>query len=268
MKTPITYYGGKQTMLKHILPLLPPHKLYVEPFFGGGSVFFAKPPSDVEVINDKLDAAIAFYRMAQTRFDELKKEIDCCLYSRTLQRKANLICMGRTEATDMEKAAAFWAATQMSFSAKIDGGFKFNKEMNYAKILDAKRRNFTEEIKKRLRETAIENLDALEIIRKYDCPHAFFYIDPPYYQADMGHYAGYTQSDFENLLETLCGIDGKFLLSCYECEILDLYRNENDWKTVAIECNVRAINRKKEQARKKSECLTFNYRLEENLFGY
>ena len=25
MRTPISYYGGKQTMLKHILPLIPSH---------------------------------------------------------------------------------------------------------------------------------------------------------------------------------------------------------------------------------------------------
>ena len=38
MKTPISYYGGKQSLLKHILPLIPKHKIYVEPFFGGGAV--------------------------------------------------------------------------------------------------------------------------------------------------------------------------------------------------------------------------------------
>ena len=37
MRTPITYYGGKQTMLKHILPLIPKHSLYTEAFVGGCS---------------------------------------------------------------------------------------------------------------------------------------------------------------------------------------------------------------------------------------
>jgi DNA adenine methylase len=39
MKTPITYYGGKQTMLKYIMPLLPKHDIYVESFAGGAAVF-------------------------------------------------------------------------------------------------------------------------------------------------------------------------------------------------------------------------------------
>ena len=34
LKTPISYYGGKQNMLKHILPLVPEHKMYIEPYFG------------------------------------------------------------------------------------------------------------------------------------------------------------------------------------------------------------------------------------------
>ena len=55
LKTPISYYGGKQKMLKHILPLIPQHHLYVEPFFGGGAVFWAKEPCEVEIINDYND---------------------------------------------------------------------------------------------------------------------------------------------------------------------------------------------------------------------
>ncbi|MEG1485585.1 MAG: DNA adenine methylase [Bacteroidales bacterium] len=44
MKTPISYYGGKQTLLKHILPLIPEHSLYTEAFAGGYAVLFAKEP--------------------------------------------------------------------------------------------------------------------------------------------------------------------------------------------------------------------------------
>jgi DNA adenine methylase len=39
-------------MLKEILPLIPPHFTYVEPYFGGGAVFRAKEPSQGEIIND------------------------------------------------------------------------------------------------------------------------------------------------------------------------------------------------------------------------
>ncbi len=52
IKTPISYYGGKQNMVRHILPLIPVHNLYCEPFVGGGAVYWKKEPSKVEVIND------------------------------------------------------------------------------------------------------------------------------------------------------------------------------------------------------------------------
>lgn len=76
MKTPISYYGGKQTMLKYILPLIPSHKLYTEAFCGGAAVLFAKRPADGEIIND-IDMDITnFYWMAKAYYHDLKQEIE------------------------------------------------------------------------------------------------------------------------------------------------------------------------------------------------
>ena len=47
MKTPITYWGGKQQLLPKILPLIPLHRQYCEPFFGGGALYFAKQQSEI-----------------------------------------------------------------------------------------------------------------------------------------------------------------------------------------------------------------------------
>ena len=62
MKTPITYYGGKQQLASVILGMIPAHRIYCEPFFGGGAVFFAKAPSFLEAINDKNDLLVPFYQ--------------------------------------------------------------------------------------------------------------------------------------------------------------------------------------------------------------
>ena len=39
-KSPVArYYGGKHSLRKPIVDLIPNHDIYIEPFFGGGSVF-------------------------------------------------------------------------------------------------------------------------------------------------------------------------------------------------------------------------------------
>lgn len=61
MKTPISYYGGKQTLAERIVSMIPAHNLYCEPFVGGAAVFFSKPQSNLEVINDTNKELINFY---------------------------------------------------------------------------------------------------------------------------------------------------------------------------------------------------------------
>lgn len=42
LKTPISYYGGKQTMLQYILPEIPKHLVYTECYAGGAAVYWAR----------------------------------------------------------------------------------------------------------------------------------------------------------------------------------------------------------------------------------
>lgn len=92
MKTPISYYGGKQTLLKHILPLIPKHKLYTEAFCGGAAVLFAKRPADGEVINDISMDITNFYWMAKVYYRDLKQEIEKTLHSRDMQPMPDTYC--------------------------------------------------------------------------------------------------------------------------------------------------------------------------------
>ena len=56
LRSPLWWFGGKGNMTAKLLPLLPRHEQYDEPFFGGGSVFFAKAPCPHETINDADEA--------------------------------------------------------------------------------------------------------------------------------------------------------------------------------------------------------------------
>lgn len=58
----------------------------------------------------------------------------------------------------------------------------------------------------------IETLPYLDILKRYDRSHTFFYLDPPYY--DMKVYRiNFESKDFEDLAESLARVKGKFLMS-------------------------------------------------------
>jgi DNA adenine methylase len=91
LKTPISYYGGKQKLVSTILPMIPVHAMYAEPFIGGGAIFFSKPPSHIEVINDTNKELINFYHILQNRFVELDSMVKVTLHSRTLHKDASVV---------------------------------------------------------------------------------------------------------------------------------------------------------------------------------
>ena len=257
MKTPITYYGGKQRLLKYILPLIPKHTLYAEPFTGGGAVFFAKEPSEIEVLNDTNRQLIAFYEVAKKDFRRLKKKIDATLHSRTDHKKARLIYDNPEYFSKLDTAWAIWMLASSSFASMLTGTFGYDKiRQTTTQKFSNKRDAFTTEIAKRLENVQIECRDAYEIIKASDTKDSFFYCDPPYFNSDMGPYKGYSEADFERLLKTLSGIKGKFLLSSYPSKLLNKYVKANDWQTVSHK-KLCSVNKKSEKM--KEEVLTANY---------
>ena len=258
IKTPITYYGGKQKMLNEILPKIPKHKVYVEPFFGGGAVFFAKPPSEAEIVNDSNSKLVTFYRTMRDDFEGLKTLVDETFHSRTQHREADAIY--KSDITDELKTAwSVWVQTNMSFGAMIGGGFGYDRGGKCALKLSNKKENFTAAYKERLRKVTIENNDVLKIIKVYDSPETFFYLDPPYVSANQGHYAGYTAENFRDLLNVCANMQGKFLLSTYPEEmLLEEFVPNNGWKTERHEKSLAVDGRRKEN-KIKIECLTWNY---------
>lgn len=107
MKPPLTYYGGKQKLAKTIIKLIPAHTAYIEPFFGGGAVFFAKEPAKIEIINDINDTIVNFYHVCKTQFPELQKRIAYTLHARAKYNKAAEILKDSTDTyTPVERACA------------------------------------------------------------------------------------------------------------------------------------------------------------------
>ena len=261
LKTPITYYGGKQLMVKHILPIIPEHNLYCEPFAGGAAIFFSKQPSEVEILNDTNRELINFYRVVQNDFTSLEKEIKITLHSRDLHRKASVIYNNSDMFSELKRAWALWVLSSQGFAGQIDSSWGYDRTKNSTpKKIENKKETFTYELAIRLQQVQLECADALYIIRSRDNLNAFFYVDPPYFNSDMGHYDGYSKDDFEALLLLLSRIEGKFLLSSYPSDLLKSYIKAQGWNTRSFEGKVSVAARSGRQ-KAKVEVLTGNYDL-------
>ncbi len=253
-------------MLPELLPLIPKHVQYCEIFAGGAALFWAKKPSKNEVLNDMNGNITNFYMQTKTGFDALQKLIDGSLHSEVLHTQTSEI-LYTPDADPTVRAWALWYQANCSFGHILDGGFAFGTTgcgLNTAN----KRDSFTKKFQDRLRSVEIFNRNALDLLDLKDHPETFFYIDPPYVSSDCGSYKGYTTEDFTQLLEKLKTIKGKFLLSSYPEDVLMKYRAETGWNTKDTEHTV-LVSGKREEAKMKIECLTFNYPIpnhQQNIF--
>jgi DNA adenine methylase len=262
MKTPINYYGGKTMLVKDILPLIPQHTVYTEVFFGGGAVFFAKEPAKIEFINDINKMVVNFYKVAKKQFPQLKSEIETTLHSEEQYLEARKIYFDaekhNIQANDVLRAWALFVLSQQTFMSILDASWKYNRNRSFANTFQNKKTMFDETYVKRLESTSVFCRDALRVLENTDCEDAFHFIDPPYFNADMGHYGGYTENDFENLLKLSENLKGKFMITSYDSEILKRYAEKNNWhqifKTMPLSASPKA-------GATKTEVFTMNYKL-------
>ncbi|WP_158826927.1 DNA adenine methylase [Mucilaginibacter lacusdianchii] len=259
IKTPISYYGGKQQLAEKILTLIPPHNLYGEPFTGGAAIFFAKRPAEVEVLNDTNGELMNFYKILKQDYRALFEEIKVTLHSRDLHRQATVIYNNPDLFSPVKRAWAIWVLSLQSFGSILDGGWGYDKITNTVpQTVANKIEQFTLRLAKRLQNCQIESADALYIIQSRDTLQSFFYCDPPYFNSDMGHYNGYSEQDFENLLSLLAKIKGRFLLSAYPSQVLARYVKKYSWAELPILQPI-AVNAKHRKKKLKTEMLVANY---------
>lgn len=260
MKTVITYWGGKQKLASLIISLLPESDIYVEPFAGGGAVFFQKEPSKTEIIND-LDGMIAiFYRVLRDNYKAFKKKVDATIYDRRTHRFARAIRDQKEWFSDLQIAWAFFALTGLGYSGTLDS-FGCYTRGNKAKTFHGKKERFTIDLAKRLKGVQVENVDALDLIRRRDTKDTTFYLDPPYIQTAQAHYSGYTREMYRQLLDLLSNLKGQFLLSSFPNDVLDEYVLKHGWHKMEIEQAKPASKNPDGTKKRKVEVLVANYPL-------
>lgn len=207
----ISWIGGKRRLADLLLPRFPAHTCYVEVFAGGAALYFLKPPSKVEVINDINGELINLYRVVQNHLEEFVRQFKWALSSRQIFRWMQIT---RPETlTDIQRAARFYYLQNQSFGGKVAGQSWGSATTSGAPAINLLR--IEENLSAahlRLSATYIERLDWRECLRRYDRPHTLFYLDPPYWQTE-GYGVPFDWQEYEDMAATLKTLQGKAILS-------------------------------------------------------
>lgn len=206
----VPWIGGKRLLAKHILPLLPDHTCYVEPFCGAAALFFLKKPSKVEVINDINGDLMNLYRVVKHHPDEFLRQFEWSLVSR--EEYDHLKYMPSETLTDIQRAARFYYLQRQAFGG---GGADYTfgvGTMNPPGLNLLRIREDLSRANKRLIRTCIEQLGWGQCIERYDRPYTLFYCDPPYW-GTKGYGVDFPMSEYLRMAEMAKSIKGKMVIS-------------------------------------------------------
>ena len=244
----VRWHGGKFRLAPWILSLIPPHRTYVEPFGGGGSVLLRKARSYAEVYNDLDGEIVNLFQVARDHGEELRRRIALTPFARTeFEASRNLptdpIEQARLLVVRSHMGVGGNAATTKgSRSGRVSTGFRSkavlrstHPAMDWARLPES-----LDAVIERLQGVVIEKRDAFEIIEKMDGRETVFYVDPPYLTStrddarpDYRHEL--TEADHIRLAALLKSLRGGVLLSGYASSLYEeLYQGWHRVETPAL----------------------------------
>jgi DNA adenine methylase len=254
VRPPFAYYGGKVGLSRKLVDLLPPHRVYIEPFFGSGAVLFAKAPSPMEFVNDIDDGIVTFFRVLRERPEDLARVCRLTPYARA-EYQAAVATEGST-VDDLERARLFWVRVNQSFAktAGVRTGWSATvaRTQSTGASVQGRIDRFAA-CAERLSRVTIEHCDAADLVsRMAKSADTVVYADPPYlhttrvsasrndYRAEM------TEDDHQRLAEVLRATSAVVVLSGYSSSLYDsLYEGwwSVDWAVTAFSSNSRTNQR-------------------------
>ncbi len=256
----IKYPGAKWSIAQWIISVMPPHKSYLEPFFGSGAVFFCKPPSRIETINDLDGEIVNLFTVIRDRSEDLERAVSLTPYSREEYDRVWAALLKQEEPSDpVERARRTllrYCQTHGSCSF-YKGGWKYDRagrEYAYAVRYWTHLPFWIARTVERLKDAQIEHVPAVDCIRRFRSPEVLIYADPPYllstrkqrqYRVEME-----SEDQHEELLKALLAHPGRVMLSGYDS---DMYNDMlQGWICLRHESKV-------ECGGKRTECLWCNF---------
>lgn len=233
----LRYHGGKWKLAPWIIQHFPKHRIYVEPFGGGGSVLISKERSYAEIYNDLDLEIVNLFRVIRDHGKKLLQTVELTPYSReefNRSFKSSSRPLEQARRTVLRSYAGFGGnLTRMNRDATPQRtGFRDYSKTNRRGIPAQDWRNWPgalPAIIDRLRGVIIENRDAIQVIKKNDGPDTLHYVDPPYVHStrrlDGNNHRGYRfemeDKKHRKLAAVLHAVKGMVVISGYPCDLYD-----------------------------------------------
>lgn len=226
----LKYPGSKWRIANWIINHFPKHHTYLEPYFGSGAIFFNKPQSAIETINDLDWEVCNLFTCIRKDSQRLSSMVLMTPFSRDCYEDTFKLGMGDLlkEIDPYEKARQFLIKCWQGHGFRTNGykvGWKNDvqgRENMYAAYNWYRLPGWIIGIVDRLKQVQIENRPAIEVIKRHKYPKVLVYADPPYllstrtgkqYKHEM------SEQDHVELLETLLQHPGPVIISGYETDL-------------------------------------------------
>lgn len=256
---PFGHPGGKTLLIKHILPLIPEHQVYVEPYCGSATIFFAKDKASRSVLGDmnsEIIAALLFVRGISIADTGWLEEQDWHSSKEHWQ-----LLKDQKPACARERFYRFLYLNYNSWAA--------SPHKSYARG-NVARRGFKGQAGvllragEKLSNTVIILQDAFRTMRQYDSISTFHYVDPPYFgSGDLKPYGGRAPAP-EMLAGFLRELRGRWLLSMHDNERVRAAFRDSSIRSVSVRRRYAVYSRKTRSGQSpgtRQELLIGNYDL-------
>ena len=221
------YMGNKVDIAEWIIPLFPPHRIYVEVFGGTGAILLNKLPSKSEFYNDYNQHLVNLFETTRIRKDEFFEQLKQLPISEHLYKTFYDNHSDYTQFPSVENAVRYLYIMSLCFMGKYDGGFKYDDGESF-KYTFEKKMQLLEVIHKRMKGVVMLNKNYDKVVTQFGKREdVLMYLDPPYVNTEgyYKHLAGeFTVTDHIKLRDLLRKVKCKFFLS-YEDDpmVNDLY---------------------------------------------
>ena len=277
------YRGGKNSVVNKILPYIPDHERYIEPFFGSGAVLLNKKASKMEVANDSEERIMALFQVIRDRPNELMEKLYATPYSKNefLHAKDILYSGEWKKIDELEQARLvyvfLWMNGSVSFVDRLTANhFRFPMSSLTMNSRFRKHIKELELLSNRLLHVIFDNCCGIDLItRSKGLSDTFIYCDPPYAISTLRDkaqvYNSANRDEYSDLpwqnrfLDTVNGSDAKILISGYKNPLyMDRLSNWKlvSWKSKGLLARTTASKRFDENEKvykEREECLWMNY---------